>query len=186
MFVVFFLFFSHVFFHCILIFNMFIFLVFFSFIVYLFIHFCLFTCSFSCFFLFFSVPFIGFPITSQNAKKKLARVPPRRPFPYGKAALAPCRECIFSSSFYFFCLFFLICFFLIFIWGGGQIEPWSRNSQGLISRPKINKKSKLQNKQIHQHSAPVRKRSKWKSPSGKSTPPFGRAAAPTTVTKVTS
>ena len=52
-----------------------------------------------------SMPFIGFPITSQNApKKKLREFPLRGPSPCGKTGLAPCRQCPF---FLFFLFFFL-------------------------------------------------------------------------------
>ena len=44
----------------------------------------------------FSVPFIGFPITSQNAKKEIARVL-GAPSPCGETGLAPCRQCTFFS-----------------------------------------------------------------------------------------
>ena len=86
-------------------------------------------------FIIFSVSFIGFPITSQNAKKKSARVPPR---PIGQKK----SETLGFAGNVFFFLFgcsFSQVFFCFFISGGGQIEPGSRDSQGLISRPQIKK-----------------------------------------------
>ena len=61
------------------------------------------------------MPFIGFPITSQNAPKKKSReFPVGGPSPFGKTGLAPCRQC---PSFFFF-----LCFFLIFFWPNLQMQ----------------------------------------------------------------
>ena len=75
---------------------------------------------------FFSVPFIGFPITAQNAPpKKWREFPLGAPSPCGKTGLAPCRQCTFSIflhsffgyfsrsiySFYVFPIFFHLFFF---------------------------------------------------------------------------
>ena len=46
----------------------------------------------------------------------------------------------------FWRFFFWFCIFYFFLGGVGQIEPWSRDSQGLISRPKINKKTTSKNR----------------------------------------
>ena len=70
------------------------------------------------FFCFFSVPFIGFPITSQNANKKSARVSPRSIGPKKSEKLGFAGNVLFP-----FWLFFFFSHFFFFWGGGGQIEP---------------------------------------------------------------
>ena len=56
------------------------------------------------------MPFIGFPITSQNVKKKSREFPLGGPSCCGETGLAPCRQSTFSSCFFlFFSHFFSIC-----------------------------------------------------------------------------
>ena len=77
-----------------------------------------------------SMPFIGFPITSQNAPKQKSReFPLGGPSPCGKTGLTPCRQCTFCFLGCF--SFFLICFFFA-------------NLQIQTPKSKI-QKSKLQN-----------------------------------------
>ena len=57
------------------------------------------------------MPFIGFPITSQNVKKKSREFPLGGPSPCGKTGLAPCRQSTFSSFLVFSFFFFSHLFF---------------------------------------------------------------------------
>ena len=77
----------------------FICLFYFLFVLFLFIYIYIYIYLFivSCF---FSVPFIGFPITFQNAKKNWREFPLGSPSPCGRAGLAPCRQCTFSCVFW--------------------------------------------------------------------------------------
>ena len=128
------------------------------------------------------MPFIGFPWVSHHVPKrphtKNARVSPTvgGPSPCGKTGLAPCRQCIFSS-FLVVSLFFHLLFLSFIFLGGGKIELKS-DLQGLISRPKIKKNENKKNLCCYCCYA-------TRLPFSKATPPFGTAAALTTVTTVT-
>ena len=79
------------------------------------VFFHVFSCHQSCV-VFFSVRLIGFPITSQNALKKIARVPPRGPFPHVVNRISPLWAMyFFYSSSFILLLLFLICMHLFFI-----------------------------------------------------------------------
>ena len=89
------------------------------------------------------MPFIGFPITSQNApKKKLREFPLRGPSPCGKTGLTPCRQCTFCFLGCF--SFFLICFLQIS--KSKPQNPRSKNQDSKIQTPK----SRIQNQSLHQ------------------------------------
>ena len=117
MFWCFYLFFLSLFFIAFYIFNVFlgcflIIVVFYLFVLLLSFHF---------FFMFFLVFFLcrslGFPSRPKTPKKNWREFHLGGPSPYGKAALAPCRQCIVSSCLSFLPFFFSFVLF-VFLLGG--------------------------------------------------------------------
>ena len=108
-----------------------------SFTLFVFYCFLCFSQVFSCF---FSVPFIGFPITSQNVNKKSQEFPLGGHSRCSKTGLAPCRQCSFSS----------FCFFShVFFWPNLQIQTPKSKIQNQTSKITHQKNETVLRKHYH-------------------------------------